>query len=195
MAADDPAKILVQPGRLIWGATDLTAAYPYGGTELGLTRDGVRLTIQQATRDIVAEETGVAIQETIYLGSNVRIEASLYQWDDDALQRVFHNTDTGGTVSEKVIEIPGDAYNPGSKLSAKAGVLVFSPTDTTNNKVILLRKAIPMSPASIGIDFSVGKDSILPVVFVGLPDLTIGTGDANYPTRTGAVGNIQNLTI
>lgn len=193
--ADDPAKILIQPGRLIWGATNLTLAYPYNGIELGLTRDGVRVTVQQNTRDITAEETGTAVQDIIYLGSNVRIEATMYQWDDNVVTKVFHNTVTGSGKAEKVIEFPGSTYYPGSKLSTKADTLVFSPTDTTNNKVILLRKAVPMSAASLSLDFAVGKETVLPVVFVGLPDLSIGSADARYPTRVGAIGDKLNLTI
>lgn len=194
--ADNPSSILVSPGRIIWGATDLAIADPYGGTALGLTRDGVRLTVQQSSRDITAEETGVSIQETIFLGSNIRMEATMYQWDPDVLGRVFHNSAVGSVDNtDQVVEFPGNNYVPGSKLSAKAGVVVFVPTDTTNNKVILLRNAIPMSPATFGLDFSVGKDLVLPIVFVGLADTTIGSGDARYPSRVGAIGKITNLTI
>ena len=187
--------ILTQPGYLIWAATDLSIVSPHGGTNLGYTKDGVRLIISQEDREIKAEETGVAIQEIIAIGSNITIEATLYQTDDNVLAKVFHNTATGGVSGNKVLEFPGSTYYPGAKLSAKAGVLVFSPVDLTNNKVILLRNAIPSAKIPLNLDFAVSKDTAYDVAFRGLPDTSIGSGDGRYDSRTCAIGDRRDITI
>ncbi|MCB0385488.1 MAG: hypothetical protein KDD43_08850 [Bdellovibrionales bacterium] len=194
--ARDASSILCQPGELIWGATDLSIASPHGGNSLGWTKDGVRFFHGIDTRNVLSEENGVAIQEIIYLGANIRMSATLQQWDDNVLARVFPNTDTGGTSGEKVVEFPGDSLTPGGKMSTLGGVLVFSPTDLTNNKVILFRNAVPV--ANLGDSFFMGtsKDTEMAVIFKGLPDSSIpSSGDARYASRTGAIGDRRDLTI
>jgi len=195
MAINTAADILVQPGKLVWGATDISIALPHGGTELGFTTDGIRLSHNQETREIIAEETGIAPQEIVYLGEAWRLEVVLKQWDDDVLARLFPNTVAGGTSGELVIEYPGGTAFPGFKLSGQADVLVFSPTDLTNNKVVLVRKAVPVAAREIS--FGVGEDSDLAVIFHAIPDESILSGDANgrFDSRTIAIGDRLDLTI
>lgn len=188
----DAAKILVQPGELVWGADDLTTVFPHGGTSLGYTVDGVRLRVDARTREITPEESGAAPEEVIYLGARLVIECTLYQHDADTIKRAFANT-TAGTESQ-VAEYPGSSVYPGYKLSGIAGTLLFSPTDLINNRVVLFRKAVPLFNPS-DINFGVSQDSTLRVEFVAIPDGNITSGDSRYDTRTMAYGHREDITI
>lgn len=190
--ARNATKILVQPGELIWGASDLSTASPHGGTSLGYTADGIRLNHNMAVREILTEETGEAPQEVIYLGGRVTLEATFLQWDDTVIQRLFPNTSSGS--SNEVAEFPGGTAYPGYKLSNTAGVLVFSPTDLTNNKVVLARNAVPIgSPREIV--FRTAEPTQLSVLFICLPDTGIASGNARYDSRTVAIGDRGDLSI
>jgi len=191
--AKDASAILVQPGELIWAPTDLSAASPHSGTSLGFTRDGIRLEHNISYKSILTEETGVAPQDVIYLGGALQITATLMQWDDTAIQRIFPNTATGGTSGNKVVEFPGSGVYPGYKLSNAGAVLAYSPTDLTNGEMVLFRKAIALGTREI--PMRTAEETVLSVVFIAIPDTSIASGNARYDSRTVAIGDRTDLSI
>jgi len=109
------------PGKLSYGPSDLTSAYPHGGTGLGLVRD-IRL-----TRDVVAErriratEYGGETVEALVPGQEWVISFLLRGFDNDAISTVFPNTFTGATDSLEGIREPG-TIRAGELLSDQAVV-------------------------------------------------------------------------
>jgi len=189
----DAAQILVQPGFLIWAPTDLSAASPHSGTELGYTEDGIRLQHNQETRPIRTEETGVATQEIIYLGEDWRLTVVFLQWDNEIIPKLFPNSTAGGTSGDQLIQYPASTAYPGYKMSGQAAILAYSPTDLTNNKAVVFRKAIPLAAQEIS--FGSSQDSVLACSFQALPDESIGSGDGRYATRTVAIGDRRDISL
>ena len=65
MSTGSVRDVLRVPGKLVINPTDITAAFPHGGTELGLTRDSeMRFGIK--TELVHAEEWGNQPVESVY---------------------------------------------------------------------------------------------------------------------------------
>ena len=99
MATEDLAEVLSAPGRLCIGPTDLSAAFPHGGTALGSVRE-VELGRTYAWYDVTAEEFGQIVVERFLTHEACFIRGILRQYDPDAVGALFPNVRTGTKTRE-----------------------------------------------------------------------------------------------
>ena len=150
MAAADALKALEVPGKLIievsGQALDVTAAYPYGGTDLGLVKD-VAWRRDGPLDPVTAEEIGggappVGIVDQQYLGEAWFLAFALRTWDNDDWSAIFPNTDTG-TLGGFTGLLGEGSILPGHTLAQLAVPILFVPEDVSNHPAVYLPLAIP----------------------------------------------------
>lgn len=172
MATADLHAVLQVPGRLVVNPTSLSAAYPYGGTELGSVHQiGVRRVA--ATYDVTAMEYGGAIVESIQGGENWALAAYLRQFDNDAIAAVFPNTTTGTSTKRVAVSHWMNAASPvrpGSLVSSRSVKLLFVPYDVDRHRAVYLYRALPRVEETWEMALAVDTRVEVPVVFVAIPD-------------------------
>jgi len=160
------------PGRLAWGCTDLTAAFPHGGTELGFVGQ-VAFEPGEGVQEITAEETGRVVEVVATITRPV-LTAVLRDADDDALGHVFLNTSTGSTTGRTVVDI-GGTNRAGYLYAGRSGVLVFTPESVIEgnddvHRMVVFYKAVPHTQAQAKLALVLGTKEEIPVAFIGIED-------------------------
>ncbi len=182
MATADLNQCLQVPGRLVINPTDLTAAYPYGGTELGAVHQiAVRRTA--GSFDVMASEYGGAVVETIQGGENWALAAYLRGFDNDAISTVFPNTATGTTTKRRGVKHWMDAASPvrpGSLGSARSVKLLFAPYDVDRCRAVYFFRALPRVEETWEMALSVDTRVEVPVVFVAIPNASLKVAVADF---------------
>lgn len=156
-------------GRLAYNVSDLSAAWPHGGTQLGLVRSAeVRF---GSFLRLTQEETN-SPSDVIFLGDQLELRVMSSGWDSSARAVIFPNLSSNNPI------FPGSTIRPGGKLSAIVNLL-FAPFDTAA-PAVLLRAAraipnpgIPLGPRGGGSTLIRGttkKYLDIEVAFVGCPD-------------------------
>jgi hypothetical protein len=168
VAQSNPRNISTIPGKLVLNPTSLTAAYPGGGTELGIVQDIV-LTIEQPYKFIEAEEFGGQRVEAVVTREGCALGAVLRAWDKDALNRVFPNTALGAVTGKRKVSAPG-TIRPGEKLSDRSVVLVFWPDDRDRHPFFVMWRALPAIQETSDIQLKLNEEFGLPVMFFGIQD-------------------------
>src|SRR3972149_495263 len=118
MVAPNARSIIRVPGRLIADPTDLSAAYPYGGTELGIVRDA-EFRFGVKTKLVTAEEWGGQVVEGFYAGESCVFIAVMRGYDNDMIGQVFMSTGLGASGNRRIRYEPGNTGSinrPGTKL-------------------------------------------------------------------------------
>lgn len=116
------------PGRLISGPTDLGAAFPYGGNQIGLAQ-AIRLDPRdRESPSFVAEELGQQPFEGLWLGRDFLATAMLRQWTTDVL------TAGGWAHAAGTGSLPSTAYPHAStkapqRKTSRAVKLLFVPEE------------------------------------------------------------------
>ena len=177
MAVPSPQNMRRLKGKLLVATNasdfDLTAAYPYGGTEMGLCRSAAFVWgIKYAP-----SETAV-------------LSAVLREYDDDMIKTVFHSSNEGmnGTTGKKVTVSGkpvvraglsskvatsgvGSTY-PGQIVSALHKSILFVPDDTENHEFLLMYNAMPMVQEASDMKMTAAEWAEVGVVFHAIPDST-----------------------
>ncbi len=167
MADADITQVLRVPGRFCSAPTNLSAAFPHGGTALGIIHHAAARRIGRY--DFVrAHEFAGEVVEVVEGGADWVMAAMVRQYDNDAIAAIWPHTGTGGTSSDKYIEYPGSTNRAGTLLSTNAFVLMFVPNDTTNHPCVLMRRAVPMIEETAELRLSVLYEFATPVVFACL---------------------------
>lgn len=178
MAADDARMVRRIPGRLAFGCTDLTLAWPHGGTGLG-SSEGCTLTRFGGSYPVTIEAYGGEPVEYVEAASVWGLGCVLRTFNDDAVDLLFRNTTEGAITQRQVVTEPG-AVRAGNWMSGRAVVLVFTPEGSTQVKsatspdsdapFVVLHAAIPMIQESA--ELRLEQDSIfgVPVLFAGIRD-------------------------
>lgn len=169
MATEKLQNLMFISGRLVHSPTDLTAAYPHGGTELGYARE-ITLIPSQVTTFIRGEEFGQTIVEAIEGGRSWVLGANLRGWDDDAIDTFFPGTALGTTTGRRYITETTTSPQPGALLSSRAIELLFVPDDTDNYPIILFRRALPLVEEAAELAFALRSEFTIPVMFIAIPD-------------------------
>lgn len=141
MALSNVNRIIRAPGRLVVAPTNLSAAFPYGGKELGNTKLVV-LSILGGSYKVNNEALG---EITDVLDADKRFVFSCFirGWDDDALQLLFADQYVvGSATGHAVYEEPGLSV-PGSSAVDVARKLLFVPYDTVNVPALIMYRAVP----------------------------------------------------
>lgn len=171
MGAENISAILEVKGSLCINPTDLSADFPHGGTSLGLVR-AISVLPNQRSVPLTAEEYGGETVEEVELGRSWTLTAAVRSFDDDVLALVFPNTEAGASTGSTVVNDPGttDAERPGHLLSTRSVVLLFSPDDLQNHKMVLFYRALPLVDDALELTFSLGEETTLGVVFKAIRD-------------------------
>ena len=189
MSAATTSTVFRVPGRLIKGPTNLSAAYPYGGTELGSTDRGVRV-LPTFDTELIGMPKSRAVGDVLYLGSSWVVGANLRNWDNDMISTVFPNTSAGGSGNRR-IEMLG-AFAPGTLLGAtRAVILLFVPEElaeggTTSKRSVLIHQAIPLVEETAVLNLSVLRESVWACMFYATED---SNGNA------GQIGLLADLSL
>lgn len=162
--------IIYAPGRLAVDCTDLEAAWPHGGSGLGLV-EGVRLLPQVEPIIVEGAEYGGEPTAVGYAGQDPVLLVDLREpMDDDVITLAWANV--GGGAGAKVARHPG-AQRAGRSPAPR--VLVFTPDDWAEHPLIYAYSAAPlMRPAAV-IPWSVLQECRYPMAFRLHRD---GDGDA-----------------
>ena len=191
MASPNVRNILRLPGRLVAAPTNLLAAYPHGGVELGVVRDvefrpGIKASL------VTAEEYGGVVTEAIYAGEAPILACVLRSFDNDLIERLFLNTSVpvvSGASGDRIIlgRASGAGVNrAGTLRDASAIVLLFTPKNVDMHPMVLIRRAIPMVEETAALALSLSQELGLGLVFYCAPDSS---------GRTYDVGKRQDLTL
>lgn len=170
MAVPSAAQALKVRGRFAWNPTDLSTAYPHGGTALGLVR-APELRVRAATHVVRAEEHGGIPVDAVYAGEEYLVGAVLSGWDKDALTAVFLDTVAGATTGRMIVRSrPNtDDVRAGTLVSSKAGILYFSPF-AAQHPGVLVYKALPMLVEQTTWSFNLAEEFGIAVVWLAVPD-------------------------
>jgi hypothetical protein len=127
----DTRKVLRVPGRFAYGCTDLTLAWPHGGTGLGVVKQ-VAWTERGAPYPLTLEAMGGEPVEYLEPGVDAFFAFILRTNDDNAISKVFRNTAAGTVSQRRVVTEPG-TVRAGNWMSGRAvSPLVFTPEGSTH---------------------------------------------------------------
>lgn len=165
MGAADAGKIWRTPGIVVANPTDLSAAAPFGGTQLGTIHFG-RLRPLERVDEITAEEYGGETTEIVLRGRDYVCVAIVRGWDGDALQRIFRSTAVGSS-GNRVINEPADEH--GDLGTGVAASILFAPNDA-RHPAWLLPRAVPLIAEAAELQASIVSELNLAVAFRCLRD-------------------------
>jgi len=184
MSTADSRTILRVAGRLCKDPTDLSAAFPHGGTALGLVAS-VEFTPVMARAEIRAEEYGGEIIEIVEQAERVVFVCVARGYDSDMLSTIFRDTATGSGTGGLVVT--NDSTRRGGELGSASTVkLLYSPKDTEQHPALLIYKAVPLTDPTIQLQMSIGEELGVAAVFTGIRD---GSG------RLYQWGRLEDLTV
>jgi len=141
MAAGNPARIIRAPGKLVVNPTDLTTAYPYGGTEVGLTKTVV--VKPQGNSYLVSSEGRGEISDFLEADNRWVVGFYLRGFDDDALLLLHPDfAEVGEVTGHTSFRVPARAV-PGASALPRARKLLYVPDDPINTPALLVYRGIP----------------------------------------------------
>jgi hypothetical protein len=185
VVAGNVARILRGPGRVVIGPTNLAAAYPYGGTEVGKTN---QFALQSFGTQFRIESEGLG-EATDILEANKRFVAALFVrgWDDDAVEQFFSSSNyaAGGTSAHAVLSEPGTKV-PGESAIARAVKLLYVPDDIIHVPSLLIYRGIPDWTEASELAFQRGSELGIPLTIDCLRD-----GNGN----TLSIGMLADLSL
>lgn len=142
MVAGNASRILRAPGRLVVNPSDLTVAYPYGGTEVGKTRL-VTLTSLGTAYRVECEGLGGEPSDILEAPARFVFSCFLRGWDDDAVEHFFaDNFVQGAKTGHSLIREPGLRVGGSSALS-RAVSLLYVPDDPIHAPACLVYRGVP----------------------------------------------------
>lgn len=144
MAAKDPLTAMRAPGRICLAPTDLSTAYPHGGTDVGLVRD-VRLVRRDFRYPIRGEEFGRRVEfvDAVLAGEGYLLTFASRGWNDAAWNAFLPNTAVGTNGGKRGIQFP-NARPAGMLATDQQVALLFSPTEPLAHPAVLFPAAIPL---------------------------------------------------
>jgi hypothetical protein len=184
MASAESGKVIRLGGRLCSGPTDLSLAFPHGGTALGMISEAIfQPNLQRA--QITAEEFGGETVDVVVMAETVILGCLLRGVDSDAWTTVWEDTTAGSSSGEPVVDYPGST-RAGTLGSARAVKILYSPDDLQNDPAILLYSAIPILDETAELALSISQEMVVRVVFQGIRD---GSGNVYQ------IGRLEDLTV
>ena len=175
----DYTEILRQPGFLFWGATDLGNEAGWG-TKLGFASGGIKFDPGYKVMNLYGEEHGEEPEKRIYLGCEPVVKATLRNYNSTALSALFPGISTGAALKYP------NSIKPGTDIvSVYSNYLLFVPEDQTNNKILLLQKAVANVVAAL--EFSRNSEVVFNAIFVGFRKTDDDDGVFYFGDLSGAV--------
>lgn len=136
------------PSRICINPTDLSAAWPHDGTDLGYVRNVVA-TCEAEQREIVAAEWGREVVDAVEGGEVWRVSFALRGASPTALASVFLGFDALGTDGWGRMIHPSATRLPGRTRAQDAVALLVEPLDPDNGPCTYLAGAIPKRAAQL----------------------------------------------
>ena len=152
--------------------------------------------MEQEWLEVRGAESGKALLDLRYAGTDASVVVALKQWDANTVARFFPGalTATGGTSGKILAQLPG-TLTLGSSGRDNAGVLLIAPLDTTNNSIVLVRVALPHPEAQARLAWKLKNALMLPLAFRAVEDTSISSANARYNHRTLFIGDITDTTV
>jgi hypothetical protein len=159
------------PGRLCFNTTDLSIAYPHGGTGLGVIKE-LKVKPSKSYYPIKAEELGNEIVDYIDGGESWIIGCLLRSFDKDAILKLFPSAEIGSQTQEALIKHPAvnTAIRAGNLASTRGIKLLFSPDDTIRQPFVIFYNAIPLVDETAEMNLEVEIDWTIGMIFSGIRD-------------------------
>ena len=171
MGAIDLEEVLRAPCQVCQDPTNLSAAFPHGGTALGLT--SYQVVVPNFKYDHVhAHERGGARTETIFGGGDAVLGLRIRQYDADAYTLIFPQVTTGGS---RLLVRSGEGTE-GEYLSGRGVALLFSPVGADGGQDppgLYAPLAVPRFDESLELRFQVLREFYVPVLFDLYPTSTV----------------------
>jgi len=158
----DVAHVIRATGRIVLDPTNLSAAYPHGGVEIGLVRLCVLQPVVARFR-VISEGLGEA---TDIVASREYVFACVLRgWDDDAIRMLMPGGYAAGSSSQHaVFRRPGTTV-PGASALSRAMILLFVPDDPIHVPALLIYRAVPDWQQGASINLQRGEEFSLPLRF------------------------------
>lgn len=174
------------PGVLIANPTDLAAAFPYGGTVLGVVRS-IELDLGARVRMVIDEGGGGGVIEQVKLGQASALHAVIRSWDPNMVAALFPNTTSFEGLPVQVNQESGTGIEPpGIFGSGSAVKLLFAPVAPLHHEGIILYRAVPYAQEAARMQLSLTKEVGVAVSFMGLP---------NDSALRHKIGFLERLTL
>jgi hypothetical protein len=180
MGSWDVAAIRRVPCRVAVGCTDLTAAWPHGGTGIGVVREPF-LQRYSGAWPVTIEAFGGVPVEYLEAGEAWGIGGVLRTLDDDALAKAFPNTAAGTVTQRRMVTAgPTQTVRAGNWMSGRSFTCVLTPEGATHAKsastpdvdapMVVLYRCMPVMGDPFKIDFTRQRDVAIPFAWMGIPD-------------------------
>lgn len=166
MATADQREAMRIVGRLCSGPTDLAAAFPHGGTALGMvTRATFRVGLRRRVH--LGLEYGNEPIEVTRGGQTAVLGVLIRGYDNDMWSRIFTGTTAGAETGKTVAAYPG-SNRAGRLGSDDAVTLLYSPRDTEKHPALIIYRAVPLLEETAEMRFSMNEEFGVPGLFLGL---------------------------
>lgn len=184
------ASVLRQPGQWVVNPTNLSAAFPHGGTFLGACGNGCDIEFDDPTFPLVcSEEAGRRPYNDLFVGfGDILVLAEIREWDNDTLQIAFPSMTTAGTSTQRKIQFPG-SISEGTLLSTEAITMLYVPFNTTEHKAALFRQVHPF--VTEGFPMRDQRESMFPIGFRVREKASHGTATE----KIFVVGKLSDLAL
>ena len=176
MATSDVSSILRVPGRLCVDPTDLSTAFPHGGTALGVV-SRIAWEPRISYDEVVAQEWGGVTSKVVYAGESPMLYGILRSWDNDLMQILCRQTGAGSVSGSGT---PGNRYlignpdsgtpRPGTLIAGRK--IVFSPLSPDVHEFLILYNAKPKLDVAARMELSVSRELGIPFALICTPDAT-----------------------
>ena len=168
MAAGNVARIIRAPGNIVVNPTNLAAAYPYGGTEVGKTN---QCALQPMGSSFRVEYEGFREAGDILEGDNrYTFGCFLRGWDDDAVQKLLAGGYEAGSVTQhSVFHEPGNQV-PGESALTRSVILLYVPDDLIHVPAVLIYNGVPDWTEGADLAFQRGDELGIPITLDCLRD-------------------------
>jgi len=184
MATANPINVARVPGRLVLTPTSLSAAFPHGGTALGVTRDQ-EFRFGAKYHQETAEEWGGATARVLYCGMRAVFACVMRSADNDALA-LLPETSAGAVTQDRTLlaDVNLDGARAGRALTGS--LIMFSATALETQRCLLLYNAVPLWDEAARLQLSIKAEMAPALMFACMPDST---------GRTFAWGKIGDLSL
>lgn len=184
MAAPSAARITHLAGKLCQDPTDLSTAYPHGGTALGIVRAGEwRFSLR--TFAVTAEERGSSPVRAYYTGESGVLAVVARELDNDMLTALFVGASAGGTTGRTGVDVDVETASTRAGQEITDMKILFSPIAKTDHAIYLPR-AVPMVDEAAKVNLRVNADVGVLCLFMATPD---------DQGRSAIVRPIQDITL
>ena len=170
MTTPNTGNMLRVPGKLVHTPTTLSGAFPYGGTGLGVCTSISVLPVQLHA-PITAEEYGGVQTDAVYGGEQMRLIATLREFDADSLAAIFPCYAAGTAGGPTLVGDVDGSARAGSRLGSLAKILLFAPdSPDAGGPWFLARRALPLVAETAQMALRGNETWGVPVVWALTPD-------------------------